>query len=186
VILAAWQASKKMPVARPNFLPTFVKILLANLAECVTLNVVIFMDKMISQFTAQFAKHRRQAGYSYRGLEEVTGIKYSALAAMQNGHRPVGEQSARRIASAFGLSGEGLESFVLSALNTSRERVLEAVKGYPAEAINLLGLVLMCSEIQPAQIIECDLTQSGPSGCLRLSLKGGRKAHLHVTLSPGA
>jgi transcriptional regulator with XRE-family HTH domain len=140
------------------------------------------MDKMVSQFTEQFAKHRKQAGLSYRALETVTGIKASALAAMQTGHRPVGEQSARRLASAFGLSGEALEMFVLSAINTSRERILDCVKEYPSEAINLLGLMLLGQGVKPSQITRCEYNPLTPN-CLSLSLTKGRTIHLYVEWS---
>ena len=70
-------------------------------------------------------------------MEKVTGIKYSALAAIQGGNRPCGEQTARRIASAFGLSGDVREAFVLSALNTMNgnrlERYLEYVFPEPKD-----------------------------------------------------
>lgn len=108
---------------------------------------------MKNEFKKQLAGCRARSGLSYRALEKVTGIKYSALAAMENGHRPTGEQSARRLASAFELSGEASNTFVLSALNTSKERILEAVKAYPAEVLNFLGLLLMARGIKPGQIV---------------------------------
>ena len=138
------------------------------------------------KFTEQFGHYRKKAGLSYRALESVTGIKYSALAAMQTGHRPVGEESARRIASAFRLSGESLEAFVLSALSTSRERVLESVKEYPPEVLNLLGLVLLANGIKPKQIMGCDLDSLTPGALqngIRFSLRGGRSASLQIALS---
>ena len=147
------------------------------------------MSNANSKFTEKFGSYRKKAGLSYRALEAVTGIKYSALAAMATGNRPVGEQSARRIASAFGLSGETTESFVLSALSTSKERVLESVKDYPPEVLNHLGLLLLAHGIKPKQITGCELDSLTPVGLqdgLRFTLRGGRSASLHVSLSPGA
>ena len=144
------------------------------------------MKNNTTKFTKQFASFRKKSGLSYRALESVTGIKYSALAAMGTGNRPVGEQSARRIASAFSLSGETLDNFVLSALDTSRERVLESVKEYPAEVLNLLGLVLLAHGIKPKQILGCELDSLTPMGLqngLRVSLRGGRSASLQIALS---
>lgn len=142
------------------------------------------MTNDFTKFTEQFGSYRKQSGLSYRALESATGIKYSALAAMNTGNRPCGEQSARRIASALGLSGEPLEAFVLSALNTSKEKVLVAVKDYPAEVLNLLGLVLLANGIKAKQIIGCDLdTPAGLQNGIRFSLRGGRSASLHVSLS---
>ena len=141
------------------------------------------------KFREQFEVYRKESGLSYRALEAVTGIKYSALAAMMAGNRPVGEQSARRIASAFGLSGEPLEAFVLSALSTSRERVLDSLKEYPAEVINLLGLVLLANGIKPKQIMNCELDVLTPGRLqngVRFSLRGGRSAYLRVALSLNA
>lgn len=120
---------------------------------------------------------------SYRKLETVTGIKYSALAAMQTGNRPVGEQSARRIAEAFGLSGDAQEAFVLAALNTSKEKVLAAVSGYPSEILNFLGLLLTARRIKPNQIVRCGYNPAAPD-CLQLTLKKGRTVHLRVEVSP--
>ena len=134
---------------------------------------------MINEFKKQLAECRERSGLSYRALEKVTGIKYSALAAMENGHRPTGEQSARRLASAFGLSGEMLKIFCLSAMNTSKERVLESVKGYPSQVLNLLGLVLIAQGITAKQINACDLDPRTPN-CLKLRLKGGKTLHLYV------
>lgn len=140
------------------------------------------MDHKTSEFKQWFAECRERSGLSYRKLETTTGIKYSALAAMQTGSRPVGEQSARRIAAAFGLSGDVLEAFVLSALNTSKEKVLAAVSGYPAEVLNFLGLLLMSHGIKPGQIVRCRYNPAAPT-CLKLSLTKGRTLHLHVELS---
>lgn len=139
-----------------------------------------------TKFKKQFAELRKKSALSYRQLEGVTGVTYSALAAMQTGNRPVGEQSARRIASAFGLSGETQEAFVLTALDTSKEKVLESVKDYPAEVINFLGLMLQANGIGPKQIMGCDLdmpTPNAPQNGIRFSLRGGRSASLHVSLS---
>ena len=143
---------------------------------------MLTVDKKISEFKKQFAECRERSGLTYRALEKVTGIKYSALAAMQTGNRPVGEQSARRIAEAFGLSGDVREAFVLSALNTSKEKVLAAVDGYPAEVLNLLGLLLMARGIKPGQIVRCEYNLAAPD-CLTLALKKGRTVHLHVEAS---
>ena len=140
------------------------------------------MDNKIHEFKKQFATCRERSGLTYRAMEKATGIKYSALAAIQGGNRPCGEQTARRIASAFGLSGDVREAFVLSALNTSRERVLETVKEYPSEVLNLLGLLLMAQGIEASQIMGCGFDPLAPNH-LQLFLKGGRTAHLHVTLS---
>ena len=139
---------------------------------------------MINEFKKQLAECRERSGLSYRALEKVTGIKYSALAAMENGHRPCGEQSARRLASAFGQSSETLDTFVLNALNTSRERVLESVEDYPSQVLNLLGLLLLARGIKPSQIMRCGYNPATPD-CLKLSLNKGRTVHLHVTLSVG-
>lgn len=147
--------------------------------------IVLPMNDNTTKFTKQFGNYRKKAGLSYRALESVTGIKHSALAAMQTGKRPVGEQSARRIAAAFGLSGEPLEAFVLVALSTSKEKVLEAVKDYPPEILNLLGLMLLANGIKPKQIMGCDLdtlTPGGPRSDIRLSLKGRHAARLHIAL----
>ena len=141
------------------------------------------MDHKTSEFKQRFAACRERSGLTCRALEKVTGIKYSALAAMQTGNRPVGEQSARRIAAAFGLSGDALEAFVLAALNTSKEKVLAAVSGYPSEVLNFLGLRLMASGIKPGQIVRCGYNPAVP-GCLKLSLKKGRTVHLHVEVAP--
>jgi transcriptional regulator with XRE-family HTH domain len=137
---------------------------------------------MKNEFKKQLAACRERSGLSYRALEKVSGITYSALAAMQGGHRPCGEQSARRLASAFGLSGETLDAFVLNALNTSRERVLESVKEYPAEVLNLLGLMLLGACIKPNRITGCGFDPRTPN-CLKLFLNKGRTVHLYVEMS---
>ncbi len=148
--------------------------------------IMLPMRNDITKFAEQFGCYRKKSGLSYRALESVTGIKYSALAAMQSGNRPVGEQSARRIALAFGLSGEPLEAFVLSALGTSKEKILEAVKDYPPAVLNLLGLVLLAHGIKPKHILGCELDSLTPMGLqngLRVSLRGGRSASLQIALS---
>ena len=143
------------------------------------------MNNGTTKFLEQLAEHRKRCGLSYRSLEQVTGIKYSALAAMQSGNRPVGEQSARRLAEAFGLSGETQETFVLTALNTSRERVLQAVKEFPAEVLNALGLLLLACGIEPAQIVGGEISSSLPQdrSRLRLSLADGRQLRLDIRLT---
>ena len=140
------------------------------------------MDKKISEFKKQFAACRERSGLTYRALEKVTGIKYSALAAMQTGNRPVGEQSARRIAEAFRLFGDAREAFVLAALNTSKEKVLAAVTGYPAEVLNCLGLLLTARGIKSSHIVRCGYDPAVPD-CLQLTLKKGRTLHLQVQVS---
>lgn len=140
------------------------------------------MANIKTDFKRLLAGYRKRSGLSYRKLERVTGIKYSALAAMETGNRPVGEQSARRLAAAFGLSGEALDTFVLSALNTSKERVLDCIKEYPADVLNLLGLLLLAQGIKPANITRCEFDPLTPD-CLKLSLRRGGIIHLHVDLS---
>ena len=142
------------------------------------------MSETRNEFKKRYAECRDRSGLSYRALETATGIKHSALVAMQTGTRPCGEQSARRIAEAFGLSGDVRDAFVLSALNTSKEKVLAAVSGYSAEVLNLLGLLLMARGIKPSQIVRCGYNPAAPD-CLTLSLKKGRTLHLHVEMSGG-
>lgn len=147
------------------------------------------MKTKMTKFKEQFADYREKSGLSYRALERATRIKYSALAAMHAGRRSVSEQSARRIASAFGLSGEALEAFVLSALGTSKNKVLASVKDYPAEVQNALGLLLLANGVKAKQITGCYPDASTPDGVqngVRLSLRGGRTACLHVALVWGA
>ena len=140
------------------------------------------MKETRNEFRKQYAKCREQSGLSYRGLQAATGIKHSALVAMQTGSRPCGEQSARRLATAFGLSDSALDTFVLTALNTSKERVFEKVQEYPSEVLNLLGLLLMKRGIKPGQIVGCGYNPAAPD-CLMLTLRKGRTLHLHVQAS---
>jgi transcriptional regulator with XRE-family HTH domain len=159
----------------------FCEISLAHFRACVILGMLT-MANIKTDFKRQLAEYRKRSGLSYRKLERVTGIKYSALAAMETGNRPVGEQSARRLASAFGLSGEALDTFVLSTLNTSKERILDCVKEYPSEVLNLLGLMLLGQGIKPSHITRCEFNPLAPD-CLKLSLKRGGIIHLHVEAS---
>ena len=137
------------------------------------------MSKKSTNATTQFALLRKQSGLSYRRMELVTGIKYSALAAMENGNRPIGEQSARRIATAFDLSDDARERFVLSALNTSRERVLESTKNYPSQVLNHLALLLMSHGIRDTQIANCQLDGNK----LEVTLKNGRRICLETKIT---
>lgn len=147
------------------------------------------MSEIQSKFEQQYAEWRKRSGMTYRELAVATGIAHSALVAMRTGNRPCGEQSARRLAAAFGLSGEAREAFVLSALSTSKEKVLATVAEYPAELINVLGLLLQANGVRAKQITDCELAAVIPAGQqneVRLSLKGGRTARLQVTLHWGA
>ncbi len=143
------------------------------------------MSKTTNKFREQYARCRAQSGLTYRALAKITSIKHSALVSMQTGTRPCGEHSARCLAKAFGLSGETFEAFVLTALSTSKERVLQAVSGYPAEVLNALGLLLLAHGIPPQQVSSSEFDAlSFQKPCrLRLSLADGRQLLLETRLT---
>ena len=78
--------------------------------------------------------------------------------------------------------GEAREAFVLSALNTSKEKVLKGVAAFPAEVLNLVGLALLGQRIPPDKIIGCHYDPGVPDR-LQLLMKRGRTVDLQVTLS---
>jgi plasmid maintenance system antidote protein VapI len=47
---------------------------------------------------------RDNLGWSQRHLSEITGIPQRHISEMENGKRPIGKETARKLAEAFGIS----------------------------------------------------------------------------------
>jgi transcriptional regulator with XRE-family HTH domain len=110
---------------------------------------------MDSTFNETVTKLRKRLGLTNTELAAKAGIPRSLVAGIQSGKRVIGERNARQLGVALELSGVELERFIYQALNNASDRVIEDMRGYPAQVINHLGKFLRKSRILPEDIVNC-------------------------------
>jgi len=91
---------------------------------------------MNEPFSSQLQRLRTVARLTNSELARLAGVPESLISGLQNDNRRVGEMQARKIAGALRLTGNVLEDFILHAINTSTEKVLNESKPYHARLLN--------------------------------------------------
>jgi transcriptional regulator with XRE-family HTH domain len=130
------------------------------------------------RFPALLTQLRKRANLTNRQLAECADVPNSLIAGLQSGKRSVGECQARKIGAALGFQGSALESFVLDAVNTCTERLLEDAVHYPSQVLNWVPRQLKSCGIQPEELTGCSLQDGGEEAGMRLFLQDGSIAHL--------
>jgi len=118
-------------------------------------------------------------------LADIAKVPESLISGLQSGTRNIGENNARKIGAALGLTEGDLEEFVYLAINNSVERVLHEFKGYPAEVLNLVAMELREAGIGPQAVTKCIRNPSLGSGSnpdAALYLKDGRSVIIDIQL----
>ena len=134
-------------------------------------------------FSDYLTQLRTSAGLSNRELAVKASVPHSFIAGLQSGKRRVGELQANKIGKALGLKGNELESFVLSAVNTCTEKVLNDAKEYPSSFINLVARQLRMAGISPQTLRNYQVNAIGSDQVVKLYLDDGRIAQLSSSLS---
>ena len=109
---------------------------------------------------------RQERNLTVQELAKRAGISQPLVSNLQNGHRVIGEYTAKKIGAALQLHGKELEEFIYLAINGCTEKVLTAAKHYPAEILNLIAVELNSLGISPDKIVHCTRESSGASTTL--------------------
>lgn len=125
---------------------------------------------------------REKARLTNRELAVMAKVPHSLIAGLQSGSRSVGEYQARKIGLALELKDAALESFMLAAINTCTDKVLEESKEYPASFLNMVAKQLREAGILPQNLRNFQLNRDKSENVLKLYLQDGRIAQLSSTL----
>ena len=99
-----------------------------------------FNDKRI-HFGERLKALRNERRLTLNDLEQRSGVKYSAIAAIETGRRAAGESVAARLADGLMLRGDDKEQFMVEALKTKRDpEVGRAAKKLGMEVLQLLQI----------------------------------------------
>ncbi|WP_397380032.1 multiprotein-bridging factor 1 family protein [Prosthecobacter sp.] len=126
---------------------------------------------------------REQARLTNRELAIMAKVPHSLIAGLQSGSRRVGEYQARKIGKALELEDGALDSFVLNAINTCTDKVLEEAKGYPASFLNMIARQLRLAGILPKDLSKFQIKGDRNEHVLKLYLQNGKCAQLSSILT---
>ena len=124
-------------------------------------------------------KLRQERNLTVRELAKLSGISQPLVSNLQNGHRVVGEYTARKIGAALQLQSKELDDFIYLAINQCTEKVLKAFQHYPAEILNLVAVELGSVGISPAKVARC-VCRSNEDADATLYLHDGKSARINV------
>lgn len=123
---------------------------------------------------------RNNAKLTNRELGKLAHVSHSFIAGLQSGRRSVGEHSARKIGVALGLRDKELDEFILRAIDTCTEKVLNIAKDFPADLINLLPIELRAAGISPEHVQRYEIQNDRD---VDLYLNNGRKVRIETTVA---
>ena len=136
---------------------------------------------------AEFGKHlsklRQEANLTIRELALRAKVPHSLIAGLQAGNRRVGEHQARKIGLALDLEGTLLDTFILSAVNTCTEKVLQEAKDYPSTFLNMVAKQLRLAGILPQDLTNFQIIGDSSKHVLKLYLQDGSSAQLSSILT---
>lgn len=141
------------------------------------------MNRISRLFRCQLNQLRSHAKLTNRELAHLSCVPESLISGLQNGNRRIGEVQARRIGEALGLQSDELKAFILQAVNTCTVKVLNEVKNYPAELINLLPMQLRRAGISAESIKQLSVEESVTDFRVSLALADEREAVLRTELT---
>jgi transcriptional regulator with XRE-family HTH domain len=129
---------------------------------------------------------RTEKNLTVQQLADRADVNPTLISGLQNNNRTIGENNARRIGVALGLTGIELEDFIYLAINAAKEKVLDEFKSYPAEVLNLVAHELCQSGIAPDMVNRCirnPKLQGGLNPNAAVYLKDGRSALIEINIS---
>jgi transcriptional regulator with XRE-family HTH domain len=138
---------------------------------------------MNEPFSSLLQRLRTAAHLTNEALAKLADIPESLISGLQNDNRRIGEYQARKLGAALQLHGEDLEQFILQAINTCTEKVLEEAKPYPAHLLNLLAVQLHQAGIKAGDIGDFTIVGDPLEQKIILSLNGDRQATLTTQLA---
>ncbi|MEP6668798.1 MAG: helix-turn-helix transcriptional regulator [Chthoniobacter sp.] len=141
---------------------------------------------MREEFGDRLHTLRTRLNLTTKQLAVKATVPESLICGLQAGSRTIGENNARKIGTALGLTGAPLEEFVYLAINNAKEKVLDEYKGYPAEVLNLVAHELQQSGIAPEMVNRCvrhPKLQDGLNPHAAVFLKDGRSALIEINIS---
>jgi transcriptional regulator with XRE-family HTH domain len=136
----------------------------------------------IQPFSRLLSTLRKAAKLTNSELAGRANVPKSLIAGLQSGKRRIGELQARRLGVALGLTGSELEQFVLAAIDTCTEKVLEEVKSYPAAFINLIARQLRGAGILAGSILQYAIGGTSSSQTINFTMLNGHTARLTTHL----
>ena len=142
----------------------------------------ILVSNMNSPFSQTLQTLRADAKLTNYELACLADVPESLISGLQNNRRRVGEYQARKIGKALKLTGEALEDFVYSAVNTCTEKILTDAKPYPSRLLNLVALQLHRAGIRAESIFDCNVAGDEHEQDVTLTLGSGRTATLKTQL----
>ena len=142
--------------------------------------VINMRDSNFGQFLTEL---RQKAGLTNKMLAIKAAVPCSLIAGLQSGRRRIGEFQANKIGVALGLQGDELASFILAAVNTCTEKVLNDAKGYPSTFLNMIARQLRLAGILPQHLNNFRINGDSNEHVLELYLNNGRTACLSSTIT---
>lgn len=133
-------------------------------------------------FSTQLYRLRTNAKLTNAALAQRADVPASLISGLQNDNRRVGELQARRIGRALNLHGEQLEEFVLRAIDTCTEKILQEAKPYPAELLNLIAIQLNRAGVAAHGIADLAIDGTNTEQEISLTLHDGKQATLKTHL----
>lgn len=133
---------------------------------------------MAEEFGEYLTRLRHKARLTNEQLGKRADVPTSLIGGLQSGRRRIGELQARKIGLALGLEGKELDTFILAAVDTSTEKVLEESKGYPATFLNLIARQLRRNNILPGDLRAFDVADKGEESVIKLFLNNGSIVNL--------
>lgn len=134
-------------------------------------------------FSTKLTELRTAAKLTNYELARIADVPESMIAGIQSGRRRVGEHQARKLGTALRFSGEALEQFILHAIDTSEEKILNEAKPYPAVLLNLLARQLNKSGVCAEAICDCRVNGDLNRQDVTLNLNSGRQLNLTTQLN---
>jgi transcriptional regulator with XRE-family HTH domain len=138
---------------------------------------------MKEQFSQTLYKLRTQAGLTNQSLANRANVPESLISGLQNNNRRIGEYQARKLGNALGLHDDSLEDFVLQAIDTCSQKVLQEAFPYPAQLLNHLALQLNRAGIAAENVREITITSDLLASDITLILDDDRRATIETNIT---
>ena len=143
---------------------------------------------------AEVRSQRNKAGLTLQELEEVTGVGYSLISAIEHGNRAVTADVATRLANAFKLQGKKRDQLLFLAAGTGKkDKLVGYARRLDPEIVNFLPKVLQEQGVDLEDIRHCQFRPTAldplrggapeePVELLVVQLTDGRKIGCSVVM----
>ena len=121
---------------------------------------------------------RNKRELTVKRLAELSNLHDSLISGVEHGDRVIGEISAIKLAQGLGLEGKDQISFILSAMEESKDRLLKLSMDYPVILLNQIPLQLHELGIVANQIHSSEENDKG----ILLSLKENQRVQIETRI----